>query len=273
MEIKEIIKDIFNEEPVNYEYIETGLTNDNYIVSLSDRKIVLRVPKVENEGLFDYAHEALVLDMIQDLNLDTKLLYYNKLSGLKCSEYIENSETFQIKYIRRAAQLIRRLHDANLESGQNFKIRETFNEYKSRIKNPIYDTSFAHHYIDNLNLENIRLCHNDLVQGNLLFSDSKDYLIDYEYAKDNDPYFDIMSFITENDIVDDSLRHEFYLAYFNEEPSKETLDKLLNFEIVHHVLWCEWAMMMYDAHHDAIYKEIADLKYKRLIEVYEKNHL
>ena len=268
MTVEKTIKKIFNEAPVSYTYIKTGLTNDNYIVTLNNKKVVLRLPRSENEGLFNYEHEAHVLDLIQHLNLEPNLLYYNKNTGVKCSEYIENVSVFEEKYVKRAAKLIKTLHQAKLESGEVFDVKEMFHLFKSRIQSPLYDTHFAHHYIDEVKIENPILCHNDLVKGNLLFSDKKDYLIDFEYAKDNDPFFDIMSFITENDITDTALREVFYQTYFERDLTLEERKKLHHYEIVHHVLWCEWAMMMYDLHKEDIYHEIASLKYKRLIEAF-----
>ena len=35
------------------------------------------------------------------------------------------------------------------------------------------------------------------VDGNILFTKENVYLIDYEYAADNDPLFDVMSFLSE----------------------------------------------------------------------------
>lgn len=270
MEVIENIEKIFQEKPLRIEYIETGLTNDNYIVKLRKFTVVIRIPKLENAGLFNYEHEAHVTELIEPLNLEPKLLYYSKDTGIKCSEYIENVETYAPQYVERVAILLRKLHDAQLKSGESFNIKETFELFKSRVKKPLFDTQFAHHYIDSIEIDNPVLCHNDLVQGNLLFSNTKDYLIDFEYAKDNDPFFDIMSFITENDITDTSTRDLFYLQYFGEYPDEKMLTKLHHYEIVHHVLWCEWAMMMYDAHQEDVYHEIASLKYQRLIECTRK---
>ncbi|NLW14875.1 MAG: phosphotransferase [Erysipelothrix sp.] len=272
MNANKYIEKIFKETPLDVKYIESGLTNDNYIVTLQNMKCVLRIPRIENKGLFDYNHEYKVLKLIEHLNLDTKLLYYNKNTGLKCNNYIENVETYQNSYIVRAAKLIKKLHSANLISGETFDIKDKFNQFKIRITKALYDTEFAHHYIDDLKLENVRLCHNDLVEGNLLFSDTKDYLIDYEYASDNDPFFDIMSFITENDIMDPSLRKLFYDTYFERSLSDLEEKRLEQFEIAHHVLWCEWAMMMYNLHDQEVYKEIAALKYKRLLECTKKGN-
>ena len=267
MKKETLIKEIFNQNALSYSYIETGLTNDNYIVTLADSTIVLRVPRSEHKHLFDYHHEAKVLDLIKPLNLDTPLIYYNKDTGVKCNAFIENSETFQPKYIKRAATLIKTLHSANIVSGKSFDIKQKLMQYHQGITDPLYDVTFAFAYFDSIDTSHQILCHNDLVQGNLLFTEAKDYLIDYEYAADNDPYFDIMSFITENDIVDTELRALFYDSYFGSTPSKAVLTKLKHYEIIHHTLWCTWAMNMYETFNDVIYKDIAHLKYKRLMEM------
>lgn len=267
MKKETIINNIFNQPALSFTYIETGLTNDNYIVKLDNETIVLRVPREENKHLFDYSHEAKVLKLIEPLSLDTPLIYYNKDTGIKCNAFIENAQTFEPKYIKRAAKLIRTLHDASIISGKTFNIKEKLFLYHDNIKHPIYDVSVGFNYFDSIEATNLVLCHNDLVEGNLLFTESKDYLIDYEYAADNDPYFDIMSFLTENDIVDANLRNVFYIEYFGMMPSDAQLSKLKHYEVIHHTLWCTWAMSMYETFSEPIYKEIADLKYKRLLEV------
>lgn len=268
MKPEQYIESIFNEIPRSCEYIPTGLTNDNYKVVLKDKTVVLRIPREANQDLFDYALEALVLEKIKPFKLDSQLLYYNKISGVKCNEYVQNAHYFQPQYIERAALLIRRLHDTHLVSGKKFDMREKFYQYKEKNPEPMFDTTFAHHVIDEIELDNIQLCHNDLVLGNLLFTPTRDYLIDYEYAADNDPFFDVMSFITENDIQDPTLRERFYAVYFNGPPTQIQRDRLHQFELIHHVLWCEWAMMMYHIHKEPVYKQIATLKYQRLLECY-----
>ena len=150
MKKEEIISTVFNEKPLSFQYIPTGLTNDNYIVTLESQIVVLRIPRVENEGLFDYALESKVLELIKPLELDTQLLYYNKDLGIKCNAYAKNAETYSHQYLVRAAKLIKKLHSANLKAGKTFDVKEKFHQYKERIINPIYDTEFAHHYIDDI---------------------------------------------------------------------------------------------------------------------------
>ena len=270
--IKKIIQKHYKEEPQSIKYLEQGLTNDNYLLEFKDKKHVLRLPKKENIDLFDYHLEEMVLEKIKPLDLDVPLLYYNAENGVKLSEFIENAEHFSLKHIVEATKLIRKLHDSKLSSGRVYDIVHMFNKYKKYDDNPLFDTSFAYHYLDKakaLSLEDSRLCHNDLVEGNFLFTEKRAYLIDYEYAMDNHPYFDIMSLITENDIQDPKDRELVYTSYFQRTIEQEIRDELKIFEIAHHVLWGEWASFMYHQNQEQIYYDIAALKYKRLCELWE----
>lgn len=273
MKLNDYISKIFNENPTAVMPIENGLTNDNYVVTLSHKTVVFRIPKVGNDLLFDYLHESHVLSIIQQTDLDVPLIYYNPKTGVKCTEYIPNTSNFDIKYLTRAAHLIRKLHNLDVKSGKTFNLLEMIASYRSRINEPLYDLTCFDIYLNDLRMENITLCHNDLVKGNFLFSSEKDYLIDYEYAMDNDPFFDVMSFITENDIQDANDRAIFYHAYFGTTPTQDDYHHLKQYECAHHILWCTWAMMMAEKYDDLEYIRIRDLKYKRLLELVSGNTL
>ncbi|QIK70349.1 phosphotransferase [Erysipelothrix sp. HDW6C] len=262
------IKKAFKQTPLSEKFIPSGLTNNNYIVQTPTQKVVVRLPKPGNEALFNYAHEAIVLKMIADADLDAPTLYFDEKSGVKVSAYIDDAHVYNNSHIRDAARLIRRLHDLDVLSGESFDILAKYEMYKKRISTPLYNLEPYEDFIRHVAISSAphTLCHNDLVQGNLLFTPDRAYLIDYEYAMDNDPFFDIMSFLTENDIQDPSLRETFYLAYFGETPTTAQRKRLHTFELAHHVLWCAWAQMMYNTHGDTIYYDIATLKYTRLLE-------
>ena len=101
------------------------------------------------------------------------------------------------------------------------------------------------------------------MDGNILFTKDKTYLIDYEYAANNDPLFDVMSFLSENQIEDPALRARFYAVYFDEMNAtvRRQLDIWENFQ---NLLWCCWAMMMWESRHESIYRAIARDKYEAL---------
>ena len=91
----------------------------------------------------------------------------------------------------------------------------------------------------------------------------QDYLIDYEYAGDNDPFFDVMSFVTENDLTQDEI-DRFIQAYFQRLPTEDEKKDLFNYQQFHNLLWCTWACMMFEARHDEVYLDIAKQKFKAI---------
>lgn len=267
MKTKTIIQKILNESIVHSEPIPTGLTNDNYHVVTKSHNLVLRVPKPENAHLFDYAHEAKLLHLIKDLKLEPELIYYDENTGIKCAQYVEDARTLTPKDYLHAVDLLAKLHNANLISGESFNILSKYDLYKAQA--PLYDLSAFEHYIHqaNENMSHVRLCHNDCVEGNFLFTENKNYLIDYEYASDNDPYFDLLSLITENDITDPAMKESMIKSYFSQVNIPYDKDKITIYEGALHTLWCAWACSMYERFEEPIYKHIADLKYQRLLEM------
>lgn len=267
MKIKTLIHNITGQSVKDISPIPTGLTNHNYHVTTEFHDYVLRCPKPENKELFDYHHEKEVLDMIKPLDLEPRLVYYDEQSGIKLSDYVYDANTLSPSDYHRAVKLIAKLHNAKIHSGQSFDIQSKYKLYQS--DNPIYDLSPYEHYIQEAAelCTDLILCHNDCVEGNFLFTKDKNYLIDFEYASDNDPYFDLLSLITENDITDPHIKQDLINTYFDLVEIDYDEYKLSVFEGAHHTLWCAWACSMYETFNEAIYKEIADLKYKRLTEM------
>ncbi len=261
------IEKIIGEKALSISPIDTGLTNDNFHVTTKTRDLVLRLPKIENAHLFDYPHEHLVLNLIKNLSLEPELISYDPKTGIKCATYIEDAHTLTAVHYLDAVGLIARLHNANLTSGKDFHLEEQFELYKPA--HPIHNLDPYKDFITQAEAlkSHIRLCHNDCVEGNFLFTKDNSYLIDFEYALDNDPYFDLMSLITENDITDKKARKEIIEHYFSLVDIPFDPIKLKVFEGALLVLWCAWACSMYEIHKEKIYKDIADLKYLRLLQL------
>lgn len=267
MTIESIIKKITDDAILSKTLIPSGLTNDNYHIKTASLDLVVRLPKEANMHMFDYEHEAKILDLIKDLGLDAPLIYYDPKTGIKCSEYIHDAHTLDPDSYLAATRLIAKLHNAHLISGKEFNLKDKFEVYTAQ--DPIYDLGAYLHYINDAQAlkSHLRLCHNDCVEGNFLFTSQKAYMIDYEYALDNDPYFDLMSLITENDIVDPSMRKDIIELYFKLVDIPYNSEKLKVYEGALLVLWCAWACSMYETFNLPIYKEIADLKYQRLTQL------
>lgn len=266
--LEKIIKEVFNCEDYEVKDYDKGLSNHNYLLTINGEKYIVRIPMEASNHLFNRANEAEVGKKCQDLDLET--IYFNTDTGIKITKFNEDVKDFEESDLNdeekviRVAKLLKKLH-TKPKADIDFNPIDKLITYRNHIKNPIIDLSKYDLIISKVNkleFETV-LCHNDVVSGNVLFSDSKDYLIDYEYAANNDPLFDVMSFLSENNITDLYLRARFYDVYFDEF-TKETYSQLTLWEAFHNILWCNWAMMMYENTNDDIYKKIANDKYEAL---------
>jgi len=267
MNLNELLQRVFKTEATSIKALGKGLTNDNYLIVVDSHSYVLRVPKSDAAHIVNFTHEAQALHCAKRANLDVDTRYYDQTSGVKITRYINDLSTFDEYHgtdkITRTAMLMKRLHALKETIGYDFDPVARYHQYRSYVKIPLIDDTSAEVTISSLeNIEFIpTLCHNDWVSGNICFSPRKDYLIDYEYAGDNDPFFDVMSFLTENELTPED-RTAFLNAYFDHPLSSDEKTRLAVYERFHNLLWCTWASMMYESRQDEIYLKIARAKAK-----------
>ena len=222
--------------------------------------LILEQKPSKNNTIIKYKNILLTKTTHYKSNYST--IYFDEISGIKITKYIEDVFEYETcpyeDKIERCAQLMKKLHTL---SAPNFPFEpfKTLETYRSLVKKPLFDLSIYEESIKEVQSFKNKdvLCHNDFVSGNILYGKDRDYLIDYEYAAANDPLFDVMSFLSENQIFDKDLRMRFYNVYF-EEINEEIMHQLYLWEMFQNVLWCNWAMMMYESRKENIYKEIAE---------------
>lgn len=270
MDYKDLMDSLFFNTDIVLKDMQKGLTNHNFLLEMNQEKLVLRVPGSDAAQIVERHHETLALEAIKDADIDVETIYYDEISGYKVTRYMENALTYQEcqdeDKIEQVAALMKKFHGLKKRIHEDFDPIKRLQNYKSQVQHPLFDlTAFAWIEDSISHLHNPKvLCHNDWVDGNMLFCNHRVYLIDYEYAADNDPLFDVMSFISENQITDENLRERFYAVYFDEmnDQIRKELDLWENF---HNYLWCYWAMMMYESRHEDVYREIAKDKYEALM--------
>ena len=269
MNINETIEKVFLTKDYKLILTDKGLTNKNYLLKILNKKYMVRVPYPDASQIIEREHELIAIDCVKGQSFDIAPIYYDESTGIKITPYIEGAveykDTQDVNKIEKVAKLLRRFHSLNLQSSESFNPYERYLQYKSHISSPSFDLSQYEPIMNKIARETYTpcLCHNDVVSGNLLFTKQQTYLIDYEYAANNDPLFDVISFLSENEIFDENLRERFYAVYFD-EMNDSVKQRLIHWEIFQDVLWCTWAMMMEESRHEPIYQEIAKAKYKAL---------
>lgn len=265
--INNIIEEIFQTKEYTIEKTMKGLTNHNYLLKVNEKEYIVRVPRSDSGHIVNRKHERIVSELAKELDVET--IYFNEENGIKITvnhpDVYEYEECPFEDKIERCAMMMKKLH-ALPPVDFHFDPFNTLNVYRSHVKTPIYDLSEYENIINQVKDFHNQdvLCHNDWVSGNILFSEKRDYLIDYEYGASNDPLFDVISFLSENQIFDETLRERFYKVYFDELTPK-TREQLYLWEMFQNVLWCNWAMMMYESRQEDIYQQIATDKYNALL--------
>ncbi len=273
MDLKKYLKNLFNKDII-LQKTDLGLTNSIYKFNFKNQDYILSVPNPEIKNIIrgEYYHK--ILSITNQLDIDVEEFFYDQKTGIRITKYVEslNFKNYQEndKY-EKVIKVLKKLHDEKIKTGINFNIIDQYKQFISKIEKPLinyqkYQNIFNElKYINNDKI----LCHNDLVEGNILFAKNKTYLIDFEYAKDNDPLFDLMSLITENKINDEKIREIIYLHYFGKEINLKIRKELLIYENIHNLLWSSWANMMYDVKKEKIYLDIFNDK----IEMLERSYL
>jgi len=266
-DILNLAERVLSQPVIDVSDLKKGLTNRNYLVKTAHHTVVIRVPYADQSQIVHRHHEAQALKLIEHSNLDFETLYFDEASGIKITRYVDDfitfDETTQLDRIVRTAHLMKRLHQINQTIGYLFDPIERYLKYRSHTQDSLISDEEAKLVLDRMSHHTPRLtlCHNDWVPGNIGFTSTKDYLIDYEYAGDNDPFFDVMSFITENTLSAQE-EAEFLDAYFDEPLTQDERDRLTLYRDVHNLLWCTWAKMMHESRLDPVYLEIAYDKLK-----------
>lgn len=240
--------------------IHNGVSNSSFLIN---NKYVVRI-KEEKEHFYDYKREKDILKKTAKEYLSEVVVYLDK-DGNKISEYIPDTHIYKgtTKENKLAAQMLYKLHHTKAKTKYDFKPFNRFNYYKSKSKSK----GFEHEEIvlnrvkKIYNKKPLVICHNDCVDNNFLFTNKRGYLIDYEFASNNIPLFDLASFISENKITNKKKIAAFLDAYNFDYHQYEDLRYMIYFE---NLLWYYWALERYRFTNKIIYKKISEDKLKAI---------
>lgn len=255
------IEAILKEKITSITPLYQGLSNENFLIN---DKYVFRQKNI-GDIFYHPVAEQVFDNQTFLMHLSPKPIHYFK-NGNRISKYIPNT-----RYLDKnnendfilIAKALSKLHSSKIKIKTKFSPLKRLNYYKKSIKPNLHIQSEKIIIKNYLKYKKTYVpCHNDIVLGNMLFKDNKLYLIDYEYAALNDPYFDLASFISENDIMEQDKITLFLNTYFKGN-AFET-NKLTDFIHFLDLLWYYWAMYNYETKKKEIYLEIANNKKSRL---------
>jgi tRNA A-37 threonylcarbamoyl transferase component Bud32 len=163
-----------------------------------------------------------------DLAISSKPIVYDREQGVMISSFIQakHKGTLTLDEVVVLAWTLKKFHSIEIKS-KFFEI--DIKKQTLQIKEAIQLVQkYPKEYVTS---------HNDLTTNNLLFSDDKIYLIDFEYAQSNDRYFDLASLCVEFSL--DEVQTKLLMdSYF--ESGLYHIEKLKAYQVIYKAISDEW---------------------------------
>jgi thiamine kinase len=229
-------------ERTDVDELQGGLTNRTFLVQAAGERCVMRLNAESGEVISqDRTCELAILGEAAKTGLAPSIVYSDIDNGILLTEYLPDrvwskADLQSNENLEMLAQLLRKVHalpscgvrlDLNLSAAryeEYLKRRHGLHAFATQCVEVIASIPASRHLV---------CCHNDIVAENIIGS-SPLKLIDWEYASDNDPFFDLASLIGFHNL-DKSSSDVFLNAYTggNSDEYRERLaDQLRIFDAI-----------------------------------------
>jgi thiamine kinase-like enzyme len=240
-----------------------GLTNVNHLVTVSqDRqdRYVLRIP---GEGTSEYINrvdEEVAARSAAVAGVNAEVVFFDAADGLMVTRFIDGAATMSAERFRdldavaRAGQAFRRLHTSAAAFATDFRLFPMIDEYKALLASK--GATLPDGYDDvQRQAERVRAaleaapavlrpCHCDPLCENFLDTGKQMFIIDYEYAGNNDPMWDLGDLSVEGDF-DAEQDHALLQAYFDGDPPPDQHGRMIAYKALCDLLWTLWGVIQH----------------------------
>lgn len=181
--------------------LEGGMSNYTYVVECLGKKYTYRVPGKFAEYFVDRVEEQRNINTVNVLDVNNETIFFDVESGEKMAIYVEGeimSETSVSEYDEMSVKALKKIHNSNIKF-DDYDAFGRLDKYESYCT----EKGFTHpaEYLELRNkLDSLRNefndiqnvpCHCDYQPTNLVISKNHFYVLDWEFAGMNDPYYDI----------------------------------------------------------------------------------
>jgi thiamine kinase-like enzyme len=234
-----------------------GLTNLNYLV---DGRFVLRLPGEGTSEYIDRNAEAVAARIASEVGVNAELCFFDDETGVMMTRFVDGAATMNAELfadlgaVARAGHVFRKLHTCGRSFATDFTLFPMIDEYKALLASKGarlpdgYDDVQAQTAAVREALEASPVplvpSHCDPLCENFLDTGERMYLIDYEYAGNNDPMWDLGDLSVEGGFSaaqDAALLH----AYFGGEPPADQAGRMVAYKALCDLLWTLWGVIQH----------------------------
>ena len=235
-----------------------GLTNRNYHLESPVGNFVLRLAGEGTSEYIDRQAEAHNARVAAAAGVNAEVLYFDTDDGTMLCRYVENAVTMSeagfadLSAVARTGQAFRKLHDCGQKFAGRFELFEQIDNYLAHVEklnaqipdgyDEVKDEAQAIREALGKHQLPLAPCHCDPLAENFLDTGEKMYIIDFEYAGDNDPMWDLgdasveAGFNEEQDQI-------FLQAYFGHEPPAFEVGRTVMYKALCDLLWTLWGVV------------------------------
>lgn len=229
-------------EDTDVEELKGGLSNRNYLIQAAGERCVMRLNAEHGHAISqDRSCELTILGNAAAAGLAPQIVYSDIENGILLTEFLPDnvwskSDLRSDEKLALLADLLRNVH-ALPTCGVRLDLNLSAARYEEYLKRRHGLHAFATQCVEVIASipasRQLVCCHNDIVAENIIGVNSLK-LIDWEYAGDNDPFFDLASLIGFHNL--DRQKSDVFLdAYtggINDEHRERLADQLRIFDAI-----------------------------------------
>ena len=232
-----------------------GLTNRVFRLN----GVVLRLPGAGTEEYIDRANEAAAARAAADAGVAPTVLFADADTGVMATAFIDRSVTMTIAAFAsrtgspaRAGRAFAQLHRSGAVFPFRFDLFSMIDDYLGILSNK--DVALPDGYHDAVAAaEAVRTalsahpvplapCHCDPLCENFLDTGERMWIVDWEYSGMNDPMWDLGDLSVEAGF-DAAQEHEMMCAYFDGEPTRFDVGRMVIYKAMCDLLWTLWGLI------------------------------
>jgi len=235
-----------------------GLTNRNYKVTIGNERFVLRIPGEGTSEYINRRHEAVAARVAAEAGVNADVLFFDHNDGLMLTRFVDGAITMNIERFKdlgavaRAAQAFRRMHDCGKSFATEFNLFQKMDEYldylrrkQARIPDGYAEVQREAEAVRaalNGRPAALRPCHCDPLAENFLDTGARTFIIDWEYAGNNDPMWDLGDVSVEAEFGRDQ-DAALLEAYFAGRPPAAQVGRMVMYKAMCDLLWTLWGVI------------------------------
>ncbi len=238
-----------------------GATNHVFLINSQQGQFVIKIPKTPLLGLINRENEYFANQLAAAAGISLPFYYFDLASGVNITRYLSGSQVLtssliqQEKNIQIVALLLKQVHGLPEKFLENINIFKVIKTYKTRARQNLpvelndifnYDKRIQQlqQQLEKLPASKVP-CHGDAILSNFLQTNTGQfYLIDWEYAGNNDPCWDLATVSVEAKF--NPQQDQLFLNYYFNTPSAEEMLRFRSYKILCDYLWAFWCIVMSD---------------------------